>query len=37
MQVNDNLIPVKSDVNQFQSKQRDLLDTDIADLFKELS
>lgn len=35
MQVDDNLIPVESDVNQFLSKERALLDTDIADLFKE--
>jgi len=37
MQVNDNLIPVESDVNQFLSKQRALLDTDISDLFKEFN
>jgi hypothetical protein len=35
MQDYDNLIPVESDVNQFLSKERNLLDTDIADLFKE--
>ncbi len=35
MQVDDSLIPVESDVNQFLSKERALLDTDIADLFKE--
>lgn len=35
MQLEDNLIPVGSDVNQFLSKERALLDTDIADLFKE--
>lgn len=35
MQVYDNLIPVESDVNQFLSKERSLLDTDISDLFKE--
>jgi hypothetical protein len=35
MQVTNNLIPVESDVNQFLSKQRALLDTDIADLFRE--
>ena len=35
MQVADNLIPVESDVNLFLSKERSLLDTDIADLFKE--
>jgi len=35
MQVDDNLIPVESDVNQFLSKERALLDTDIADLFNE--
>jgi hypothetical protein len=34
MQVTNNLIPVESDVNQFLSKQRALLDNDIADLFK---
>ena len=37
MQVDDNLIPVESDVNQFLSKERALLDTDISDLFKEFS
>jgi hypothetical protein len=35
MQITDNLIPVESDVNQFLSKQRSLLDNDISDLFKE--
>lgn len=35
MQVDDNLIPVDSDVNQFLSKERDLLDNDISELFKE--
>ena len=35
MQVDDNLIPVESDVNQFLCKERSLLDSDIADLFKE--
>lgn len=35
MHVDDNLIPVESDVNQFLSKERALLDSDIADLFKE--
>jgi len=35
MQVDDNLIPVESDVNQFLSKERTLLDNDISDLFKE--
>jgi len=33
----DNLIPVESDVNQFLSKRRALLDTEIADLNKNLS
>jgi len=35
MQVTDNLIPVESDVNQFLSKERSLLDNDISELFKE--
>ena len=35
MLVDDNLIPVESDVNQFLSKERGLLDSDVADLFKE--
>lgn len=35
MHVDDNLIPVESDVNHFLSKERVLLDSDIADLFKE--
>ena len=35
MQGYDNLIPVESDVNQFLSKERGLLDTEIADLFTE--
>jgi hypothetical protein len=37
MQVDDNLIPVESDVNQFLNKERTLLDTDISDLFKEFN
>ncbi len=33
MQVDDNLIPVESDVNRFKNKERNILDSDIADLF----
>ena len=35
MRVDSNLIPVASDVNQFLSKERSLLDNHIADLFKD--
>lgn len=35
MRVDSNLIPVESDVNQFLSKERSLLDNHIADLFKD--
>lgn len=35
MRANGNLIPVESDVNQFLSKERFMLDTQIADVFKE--
>lgn len=37
MQVDDNLIPVESDVNQFLIKERALSDNDISDLFKEFN
>ena len=37
MQVESNLIPVESDVNLFLSKERSLLDNDIADLFKSFN
>lgn len=35
MRAEDNLIPVESDVNQFLAKERFMLDTQIADVFKE--
>ena len=35
MRADGNLIPVESDVNQFLSKERFMLDTQIADVFKE--
>jgi len=35
MRADSNLIPVESDVNQFLSKERFMLDTQIADVFKE--
>ena len=35
MRAKSNLIPVESDVNQFLSKEQSMLDTQIADVFKE--
>lgn len=35
MRAESNLIPVESDVNQFLSKERFMLDSEIADVFKE--
>ena len=37
MQTAEKLIPVESDVNQYITKDRFMLDNDIADLFKKFN
>ena len=36
MQVQDNLLPIESDVKQYLDKELSMFDTHIADIFKEL-